>query len=401
MPWRETTTVEERLRFIAEYLNGMATMTELCDQFRVSRETGDKWVSRFEHDGPARWEDRSRRPHRSPRATAPELIAALLAARRRHPHWGPKKLLGRGWPLATRPARSTASAILKRAGLVTGRRRRPPAAHSGRPTTPMTTPNAVWTIDFKGQFRTQDGAWCYPLTVVDGCTRYLLGCQALSSVRTEPTQRVLARLFRQFGLPERIRSDNGAPFASTWALARLSPLAVWWIRLGIVPERIEPGRPAQNGRHERMHRTLKAHTANPPAATMRAQQRRFAAFRREYNEERPHEALQQQPPALLYLPSDRPYPRTLPALEYPDATAVRRVGPSGSINWNGRRLCVSHTLSGLDVGLLAIADGRWAIYFGAMLLRHFDERQWELLPLTRCHEGARSGFASSRLPSKR
>jgi hypothetical protein len=256
----------------------------------------------------------------------------------------------------------------------------------------METPNLVWTIDFKGQFRTGDGAWCYPLTVVDGCTRYLLGCQALASVRTPPTRTVLERLFREFGLPDRIRSDNGVPFAIPRALACLSSLAVWWIRLGIIPERIEPGQPAQNGRHERFHRTLKRHTARPPAGSRRAQQHRFRVFRREYNEERPHEALQQRPPAELYRPSPRPYPTTLPPLEYANADAVRRVGPSGSIGWQGRRLCVSHTLCGQDVGLTEIDDARWAVYFGPVLLGHFDERRWCLVPITSHHqEGARAG----------
>jgi putative transposase len=400
VPWREMSPVDERVRFIAEYLDGLVTMTDLCAQYGISRETGYKWVARFEADGPVGLHDRSRRPHSSPRATAPAVVQALLAARRRHPRWGPKKLLAHGWPLATQPALSTASALLKQHGLVGPRRRRTRPGHPGRPTTPLTTPNAVWTIDFKGQFRTGDGTWCYPLTVADACTRYLLACHSLGSVRTGPTRAALERVFRCYGLPERIRSDNGAPFASAWALGRLSPLAVWWIRLGIVPERIEPGRPAQNGRHERMHRTLKADTARPPAPTIRAQQRRFATFRRVYNEERPHEALGQQPPAVLYVPSTRPYPARLPPLDYPPSHVVRRVGQSGSLTWQGRRLSVSHTLCGQDVGLLEVDDARWAVYFGPVLLGHFDERRWCIHPIARMTPGALAGSASSRPAGK-
>lgn len=400
MPWRETSAVNERLRFIAEYLESTRTMSELCHSFGISRETGYKWVARFDADGPPGLLDRSRRPHHSPRATSVQVVAALVEARRRHPHWGPKKLLARGWRLPTRPALSTASALLKRHGLVPPRRRRRRLAHPGRPNTAIDAPNSVWTIDFKGQFRTGTGQWCYPLTVVDAWSRYLLACRSLASVRMMPTRAVLERLFREFGLPARIRSDNGVPFASPRAVARLSPLAVWWIRLGIRPELIEPGRPAQNGRHERLHRTLKAHTARPPAATLRAQEQRFVRFRQEYNHERPHEALGQRTPAECYVPSTRAYPPRLPPLDYSGHDVVRRVGPSGSLNWNGRRLSVSHTLVGQDIGFLEIDDGRWAAYFGPVLLGHFDERQWRIQPIAATSARALAGCAGSRPDAK-
>jgi transposase InsO family protein len=388
--------MDERLRFVVEYKDGLTTMTALCDSYGISRETGYTWLARFDREGPAGLVDRSRRPHHSPRATPDHVVQALLEARRRHPTWGPKKLLGRGWRLPERPALSTASALLKRHGLSGSapRRRRP--GHPGRPTTPIAEPNGVWTIDFKGQFRTGDGTWCYPLTLVDAFSRYLLACRILASVRTAPTRAVLERVFREFGLPARIRSDNGAPFASAWALARLSPLAVWWIRLGITPERIEPGRPAQNGRHERFHRTLKRETARPPAATRDAQQRRFGRFRREYNEQRPHEALCQRPPADFYVPSARPYPKTLPPMEYPADMIVRRVGPSGSMAWHGERVSVSHTLIGQDLGLTEIDDGRWRVQFGSLLLGHFDERRWRIDPIAAASAGALAGSAGSR-----
>lgn len=400
MPWREMSTMHERVRFIAEYLDGLHTMTELCDRYGISRETGYKWVARFEVEGPSGLMDHSRRPHHTPNATSQDIVDALIAARRRHPTWGPKKLLARGWPLGVRPGLSTASAVLKRHGLVMRRRRRVRAPHPGRPTTGLTAPNVVWTIDFKGHFRTGDGAWCYPLTVVDGFSRYLLACQNLPSVRTAPTRAILERVFREYGLPTRIRSDNGAPFATAIALARLSPLAVWWIRLGIVPELIQPGCPGQNGRHERLHRTLKRETAHPPAATSRAQQCRFTRFRREYNDVRPHEMLGQRPPADFYAASPRPYPRTLPPLEYPAAAIVRRVAPAGTVSWGGRQLCVSHTLVGQDVAFLEVDDARWAVYFGPMVLGHFDERRHRILPIATITTGALAGTTGSRPATK-
>jgi transposase InsO family protein len=370
--------MDERYRFVSEYRDGADSMSELCERYGISRETGYKWVRRFEESGAAGLTDRSRRPHHSPRTTAPEVIEALIAARRKHPTWGPKKLLGRTWPLAITPALSTASAILKRHGLVARRRRRRWPGHPGRPRGTPQEPNAIWTIDFKGQFRTGDGTWCYPLTIVDGFSRYLLACQRLPNVRTAGARATLERVFREYGLPRCIRSDNGAPFASTWTLARLSALRVWWIQLGIVSELIEPGRPEQNGRHERLHRTLKQETTRPAAATARAQQARFNRFRREYNEERPHEALGQRPPAEFYTGSSRRYPSGLPPLEYPPAFVTRRVGPSGCLTWHGRKLPVSHTLVGQNVGLDEVDDGRWRVYFGSLLLGYFDEHRWRM-----------------------
>src|SRR5580765_3207125 len=263
--------MDERVQFVADFLTGGYSMSELCRRYNVSRPTGYALIERYERaQGPAGLLPQSRRPHTSPHATAPSEVAAIVACRRRHPDWGPRKILDhlrlrapdRPWP-----APSTAGAILKRQGWVTARRQRRLIAPSMRPLTAMAEPNDVWTIDFKGQFRTRDGQWCYPLTVMDGASRYLLACVGLVGARSAPTRAVLERLFREYGLPRRIRSDNGVPFAGPTTLARLSVLSVSWIRLGIVPELIQPGCPAQNGRHERMHRTLKARTARPPAAS--------------------------------------------------------------------------------------------------------------------------------------
>jgi len=374
VPWQEMSAVDAREAFVWEYLEGLDSMTELCERHGISRQTGYLWVGRYAVGGIAGLQARSRRPHHSPTATPPVVIDALLEARRRHRSWGPKKLLGPSWALAHRPARSTASAILQRAGLVRAPRRRSRPGHPGPPPPAEAQPNAVWTVDFKGQFRI-GGRWCYPLTVIDRCSRYVLACHALPSVDTAGAQRVFRRLFERYGLPGRVRSDNGVPFATSWALGRLSPLAVWWIRLGIVPELIEPGCPQQNGRHERFHRTLKAETTQPPAPTWAAQQQRFVRYRQAFNQERPHEALGQRPPAHFYAPSARPYPTVLPPLVYPDDCDVRHVGASGSIAWHGRRVFVSHVLANEEVAFRPLAEGLWTVYFGPVLLGHFDERR--------------------------
>jgi putative transposase len=390
VPWRETSVMDERMRFVADYLSGGFSMTELCERYQVSRPTGYTLVARYQVEGPAGLLARSRRPHTSPLATPEAIARALIALRRRHPDWGPVKLRDR---LALRapdqawPAASTIGALLKREGLVSRRRRRRPIPSAPAPTTAMDTPNAVWTIDYKGQFRTRDGRWCYPLTVMDGCSRYLLGCTALAQPRLRPTRAVLERIFREYGLPTRIRSDNGNPFAAPASLARLSRLAVWWIRLGIVPELIQPGCPAQNGRHERMHRTLKRATACPPASTRAAQQRRFRAFVREYNEERPHAALGRVTPSMVYTPSMRPWPTTLPEVTYPAHFDVRRVRCNGSMKWHNRAVSVSLVLAGQDVGLEECADGEWALYFGPLRLGTLDERLGRIVSVSLEHAG--------------
>jgi putative transposase len=391
VPWREASTMDERVRFVTEYRESGDSMTELCARYGVSRQTGYKWLERAAVGGVAALSDQSRRPHHSPTQTPDAVVAAVLAARRRHPTWGPKKLLSRGWRLPEKPGLSTVSLILKRHGVVSPRRTRRARGGALPVRAALAAPNAVWTIDFKGQIRTGDGTWCYPLTVVDHWSRYLLACRSLPSVRTPGTRAVLERVFREYGLPATIRSDNGAPFASALALAGLSPLAVWWIRLGIVPERIHPGCPAENGRHERLHRTLKRETARPPAATARAQAGRFQRFREEYNHERPHEALGQRVPAELYVPSTRPFPAVLPSLEYATSMLVRRIAPCGAFKWHGRWVSVSHTLVGQDVGLAEIDDGRWALYFASLVLGYFDERSWRVQPLAAIRSGALVG----------
>ena len=377
MPWSETSPMHERLQFVADVCRAHDSMTTLCDRYGISRKTGYQVYARYVREGPAGLLDHSRRPHTSPTATAAGVVEALLALRARHPTWGGKKLvavLARRAPELPALAPSTAAALLKRHGCITRPRRRRARGHPGRPTTTMQTPNETWTADFKGQFKTGDGRYCYPLTVADGASRYVLACRALTSVRTAESRPVFERLFRTYGLPARIRSDNGVPFATT-ALARLSPLSVWWVRLGIYPELIEPGHPEQNGRHERMHKTLKAEATRPPEAHARAQQRRFDTCRAEYNTERPHEALGQAAPASWYAPSPRPYPERLPPLEYPAHCEVRRVSRNGGVRWHNRWVNVSHVLAEEYVAFEEIDDGLWSVAFGPLALGRFDERQ--------------------------
>ena len=241
----------------------------------------------------------------------------------------------------------------------------------------MTEPNEIWTADFKGEFRTLDGIYCYPLTIADGFSRYLMGCQALPSTAHEGAKPVFRRLFQEFGLPRIIRTDNGVPFATN-AIARLSRLSVWWVRLGIYPELIEPGRPQQNGRHERMHRTLKAETTRPPAGTQRGQQRRFNRFRNEFNDLRPHEALDQRTPSSLYKSSPRPFPKRLPLVVYPDHFEVRLVSRNGGIRWSSNWVNVSHVLGEQYVGLEEVDNETWTVYFGPIELGRLNERDLKI-----------------------
>ncbi len=380
MPWSQTSPMDQKTQFIADYLRQTLSMTELCEFYGISRKTGYKWLDRYLRQGPSGLEERSRRPATSPNQTAQPIIDALLEARRRHPTWGAKKLLSivhKRHPTWSLPHRSTVCDILKRNGLVPKRRARRHVGHPGKPTTQTRAPNDLWSADFKGHFKTGDGLYCYPLTVADGHSRYLLGCQALLSTCVRDAKPVFTRLFKEFGLPQRIRTDNGVPFATN-TLARLSSLSAWWVRLGILPELIEPGKPQQNGRHERMHRTLKAETTRPPAANHRAQQRKFNRFREEFNNERPHEALDMQTPASVYEPSPREMPNTLPPLEYPDRFEVRYVSANGGIRWNHHWINVSITCAGEYVGLEEIDDGVWNVYFGPLKLGRLLERHMRI-----------------------
>jgi transposase InsO family protein len=380
MPWQEVDSMKLREELVREYQRGRADMTELARAYGVSRKTAYKWVERYEQAGVAGLADRSRRPHGHPATTAPAIVDALLALHERFPHWSPGKLLTFAQKHAPRrawPSRSVTYTWFQRHGLTRPAPRPPVARAVARPErtlAPAGAPNDLWTTDFKGRFRTQDHRYCNPLTVRDAFSRYVLGCEGLAAESEEATRPAFVRVFRKFGLPTRLRMDNGRPFASP-ALGGLTRLSVWWIRLGIVVERITPGRPDQNGSHEQFHGVLKRHTARPPAATAALQQRRFNAFCTEYNHERPHDALGGDVPAKHYRPASRPYPERVPPLEYPGAYEVRRVSQSGMIGWLGRSVFVSEALRGECVGLEEVDEGWWTLWFGPMRLAQFDVRR--------------------------
>ena len=389
MPWRESCCVDERLGFIADWLEGEWTVVELCERYGVSRKTAYKWIERYRQEGPAGLAGRSSAPLRHGRATPDELAAAILAQKVERPSWGPRKIvayLGRRYPERPWPAASTAGAILQRAGLVRPRRRRHRAPATPGGLTLAEGPNHVWAADHKGWVRLRDGTRCEPLTVSDSFSRYLIGLSAETSTCGQAARPVFERAFAEYGLPQVIRTDNGPPFAAA-GVTGLTGLGVWWAKLGIRHERIKPGRPQQNGRHERFHLTLKE-AMEPPARNLADQAVRFARFRHDYNQERPHEALGQAPPARLYAPSPRRPPRRLPAPDYPQDCDVRRVRSNGEIKWGGALIYVSSALTGELVAIQETDDGLCLVRFYDLTIGVIDTRQRRLRPaiLAACGE---------------
>ena len=380
MPWEETNPMEQRKQFVDAKLSGKWNMTELCERFGISRVTGHKWWNRFLERGFEGLSEESRAPKSCPHKTAPHIEEAIVDVRQTYPKWGPVAIIGHlerqnpDWAL---PAPSTAGDILSRHGLTKERPKRYRPRHPGKPYVAMGQPNDVWATDFKGQFKLGNGKYCFPLTVTDGFSRYLLSSKGLMSTSHDPVQEEFTRLFREFGLPLQILSDNGTPFASQ-GLFGLSRLSVWWLKLGIHPIRIEPGQPNQNGRHERMHRTLKDYTAKPPGRDFEDQQGRFDEFQHMYNHIRPHRALELETPATVYEPSPRPFPEKLPIFEYPPHFKVRKVHGNGCMIWGGEHIFVSRILIEERLGLEAEDDGLWSLYLGSLLVARFDEREKRL-----------------------
>jgi transposase InsO family protein len=375
MPWEGVTVSEQKQRFIEDYLLNYYSITELARRFSITRKTAHKWIRRYLEHGPSGLEEQSRRPHSCPWQTDPAVVAEIVALREKHPSWGPKKLLNvleHRDPERTLPSIATAARILDRAGLVKPRRRYR-RAHPGCPQTKAAEPNDIWPADYKGQFRLMNGKYCFPLTVSDLASRYILGVDAHPAISLERSKAHFRRLFEEYGLPKRIRTDNGVPFASN-ALARLSQLSVWFIKLGIYPELIEPGEPQQNGVHERMHRTLKQDATIPPASSLKGQQKKFDAFREEFNRERPHEAIDMKRPAELYQPSDRQFPRKIEAYDYPGHFLVRRVSRGGTIRVLGNQPFVSNVLQEDYVGLEEVDDGVYDLYFCFYQIGRYDLR---------------------------
>jgi len=388
--------MEEKLRFVFDYERDEQTMTELCQSYGIARETGYVWLRRYRAQGVRGLVEVNRAPRRHPNQTPAAIEQLVLDLRQAHMRWGPRKLkhvLQRDQPGRKWPAASTIGELLQREGLVVARKKRRHTAPYTAPLAHADGPNRVWCADFKGWFRTGNGERIDPLTVSDAYSRYLLRCQAVAKTDTERVRAILEAAFREYGLPQAIRTDNGPPFAST-ALAGLSRLSVWWIKLGIVPERIEAGHPEQNGRHERMHRTLKQEVAMPPAQDRRGQQRALQAFRTEYNQVRPHEALEMQTPASLYVPSEREYPARIEEPEYPAAMLVCSVRAHGHFRWKKRHdVFLSEALWGERVGLLPIDDRWYTVYFAQLPLGRFDSwrRRVVALPEAKDFNRAKAG----------
>ena len=380
--------MQKREEFVRLVLKRRHPITELCVAFGISEKTGHKWLSRFRTEGVLGLADRSHAPQLAAHQVSLRLRREITLLREKHPSWGARKLravLARKAPDDRWPAASTIGEILFREGLVRHRRRRRSPTSLSTLDSELTVargPNDVWTTDFKGEFRLRHGSYCYPLTVLDHQSRYLLGCTALLSTATEPVKVVFTRLFEKYGLPEVIRSDNGIPFASVSPLARLSTLSVWWIRLGIRPERIAPASPQQNGQHERMHKTLKAEATKPASHSLIEQQKRFNRFQREYNSLRPHEALGQKSPASLYKASVRSFPPHLTALEYPEHVEVRRVSNNGMVTFDGQKLWLTKVLSGEDVGFEETDNDTWTVSFGPLALGTYHPPSNIFLPET-------------------
>lgn len=379
MPWRESCAMDQRVSFIADQQSGLLTMTELCERYEISRKTGYKWLERYRLEGPGGLADHSHAARVHGRATPQHIVDAIVGLRLERPSWGPRKIVSKlearqgdvDWPSA-----STAGEILKRAGLVSsrrGRRRAPP--RMGQLTVPQHA-NHVWALDHKGWIRLGDGSRVEPFTATDGFSRYLISLAATGSTQYAECQPLLERAFREYGLPQIIRSDNGSPFAST-GITGLTALSVWWIKLGIRHERIDPGHPQQNGRHERFHLTL-LEAMWPPPPTQAAQARRFAAFVRDYNEERPHESLGQRPPASVYQPSPRVMPRRLPEPDYPAEAAVRQVRSNGEIKWRGDLIHICSALDGEAVAVEETEGGSWQVRFFDVPIGIIDQKTRKL-----------------------
>lgn len=377
MPWKEVKSMDQKLLFIADHLRKKANFSDLCQDYGISRKTGYKWIARYQQLGLEGLQDQSRCPKQHPLCTPFAVRKAIIELRAGHRDPpGPKKirvLLEQNGSIHI-PSNTTIYNILRQEGLIRPQRRRKRTPLGRQPFAAVHHPNDVWSADFKGQFKTKDGSWCYPLTVMDHQSRYLLACQNLAGTRLIPTKNEFESLFREYGLPWRIRTDNGVPFASN-SPGGLSQLSKWWIRLGIYPERIEPGKPQQNGRHERMHRTLKSSVVVPPAETLQLQQLEFDAFCREYNNERPHEGIGQRTPASIYQPSSRSMPDKLVELEYPRCYQINLVHQNGIIYHRGLRVYVAGLLKGENVGVEEVSNDVWDVYFGPLRLGSFDMQQ--------------------------
>lgn len=376
MPWRDYSIMEEKLAFINEYLSGSWTMKDLCESFAISRVTGYKYLDRFRTYGIPGLLESPRNPHSCPHKTPVAIEDAIIALRKEHPRYGAEKLstiLLANDPTLSLPSIPTINNILKRKGLIIPRKRIRRIVPV-RPIFNPTAPNEIWSADYKGKFRLGNGSYVYPLTIADSFSRFLFIAKALYHPTFEASKAVFTSVFREYGLPKQIHTDNGAPFAGSTSLARLSSLSVWFIELDIEPVYSDPGHPEQNGRHERMHRELKAEVARPSSSSLIWQQRKLNSFVHEYNTVRPHKALDNNTPASVHIISDRPFKTKIEPWDYPSDFSVRRVFKNGAIRWGSDNwVMVSTALIGKDIGLYELGNGMWRVFFRNKLLGHLDE----------------------------
>ncbi len=374
MPWKESRIVDQRLQFLSRYQKEEMSVTDLCLEYGISRPTAYKWIKRYNEVGPEGLLDISRKPHGCAHATSLEVENEILALRKRFPSWGARKLkarLEKMNPNVVWPAASTVGQILRRARLTNPVRKRRRTTPYSEHFAEVTAPNQLWCMDFKGWFRTGDGNRCDPFTITDAYSRYLIRCQAVARMDTAHVLAICEAAMREYGVPERIRTDNGNPFSGLGVMG-LSRLSLSWVRLGIVHERIQPGKPQQNGRHERMHRTLKQDTTNPSAKTLHAQQKRFDEFVRVYNHERPHEALGNETPGSIYVPSSRLLPRYTTAHQYPAHFQTPRVNDAGDISWHKSRVFISEVFRGEDIALEKVEENFYRVYFCSLEVGEFN-----------------------------
>jgi putative transposase len=376
MAWRENSVCDERRKFINDWLKREFTLSELCLRFGISRKTGYKLLNRFRLEGEQSFIDRSRARLTQAHATSSEMKELLLRIKHRYPLWGPRKvrdfLILNGQ--TSLPATSTIGDIFKQHGLVKPRKTRLKTPPHTKPLKHCNAPNVVWSADFKGQFKLGNGQMCYPLTITDNYSRYLLSCLAMPGPRLFESKKEFQRIFEEYGLPDAIRTDNGQPFAGL-CIGGLTQLSIWWLKLGITPERIALGKPQQNGRHERMHKTLKEATVLPPKATLEDQQVAFESFRTEFNQERPHQSLDGRRPKDVHTQATKRMPTKLSEVTYPDKFHIRKVRSNGEIKWCGKHYYLTELLCGEPIGFEEIDDGRAIVHFASLKLGLIDARK--------------------------
>jgi putative transposase len=381
MPWRECDPMHERIQFVLLLQQGEHSMTELCDLFEISRKTGYKWLLRYRQYGPAGLNDFSRAPHTIPHKAPDDVVQFVRDTMNKHPYWGGRKVRDYAYKIAPdleMPSETTVSSIIFREGLKKNKQKRKRPGHPGKPIFPTEEIHDLWTTDFKGEFKTLNGEYCYPLTIMDEHTRFIIEIKGFPAINQEKVMNVFKDAFKKHGKPKAIKSDNGAPFASI-GIARLSKLSAWWIKLGILPVLTQPASPGQNSYHERMHKTLKEETAIPPARDLAAQNRKFRMWMEEYNFDRPHESLNGDFPCEYYEPSPRKFDPAISRIKYPQHFEVRRVSRNNCMRWKNNYISIGSVLNDEYLGLEPIADGIWAVWFSWKRIGFFDESKMKIV----------------------